>query len=142
MRGAGYGRFGASITGSGQRSQTYGAIGGIIGYALGGPIGGVVGGMLGGLFGGRSRSSSRPPLERSWLNTPEGFEIEAYLYNLRRAGAFNSIGSKPRVRVDRVEININGQGAQAGMEAGRAFAAFLGKQVALNSAVAMAPGTQ
>ena len=140
LRGANYGRFGASITGSGAKSSTYGAIGGVLGYALGGPIGGVVGGMLGGLFGGKPKES-KPPLERSWLNTPEGFEIEAYLYNLRKAGLFSGGSSRARIRVDKVEININGQGAQAGMEAGRAFAAFLGRQVALNSAVAMAPGT-
>ena len=43
------------------------------------------------------------------------------------------------MRVGRVNINIYGQGAAAGVEAGRAFATFLGRQVALNSAVAQAP---
>jgi len=139
LRGTGYGRLGASITGQGEKAQAYGAIGGVIGYALGGPIGGIVGGMLGGLFGGKKKQS-KPALERSWLNTPEEFEIEAYLNNLRRAYALSRARNLPRVRVDRVEININGQGAQAGLEAGRAFATFLGQQVALNSAVALAPG--
>lgn len=137
-RGASYGRMGASVTGRGERSQSYGAIGGMIGYAVGGPVGGLLGGMLGGLFGRGHQHRSKSALQRNWLNTPEEFEIQSYLYNLRRAGAFRSYRSP--VRVNKVEINITGQGAEAGLEAGRTFATYLGQQVALNSAVAQAPG--
>ena len=78
LRGGGYGRLGASVTGSGEKASTYGAIGGMLGYAVGGPIGGLVGGMLGGLFGGKKKKS-KAELQRQWLNTPEGFEIQSYL---------------------------------------------------------------
>jgi len=137
--GGGYGRMGAMITGRGEKASTYGAIGGMLGYAVGGPIGGLVGGMLGGLFGGKKKKS-KAELQRQWLNTPEGFEIQSYLYNLSRVGSSTSFrrGWNP-VRVERVNINITGSGAEAGLEAGRAFATFLGRQVALNSAVAQAP---
>jgi hypothetical protein len=141
LPGVSYGRQGASLTGQGQRAQTYGAIGGAIGYAVAGPIGGFVGGMLGGLLGGNDSEPEKPPLERQWYNTPEGFEIESYLYNLKRMGANTSWRNADRpVHINNVNLHINGQGAQAGLEAGRAFAAFLGRQVALNSAVAMAAG--
>ncbi|NIM07236.1 MAG: hypothetical protein GTO55_11325, partial [Armatimonadetes bacterium] len=134
------GRLGASITGSGERAQSYGAIGGMVGYAVGGPVGGLIGGMLGGLFGGKKKRK-KAALDRSWLNTPEGFEIQGYLQNLRRAYSFSSMMTRrPKLGVHQVQINIYGQGAQAGLEAGRAFATFLGQQVALNSAVALAPG--
>jgi hypothetical protein len=84
LPGASYGRAGASLTGEGEKAQSYGAIGGMLGYAIGGPIGGFVGGLLGGLFGGKSNKRAEEEA-RKWLNPPEAFEIEAYLYNLTRA---------------------------------------------------------
>ena len=55
------------------------ALAGVLGIA--GPVGAVVGGLLGGLFGGGSSAPKEEP-GREFQNTPEGFEIEAYLFNL------------------------------------------------------------
>jgi hypothetical protein len=163
--GTGYGRMGASITGHGARSQLYGSIGGAIGYAVGGPVGAVLGGMLGGWLGGgdddeAERARQQEELRRQWLNTPEGFEIEAYLYNLARnyrmIGALVPAISSPqlpvggrggRAQISPVIVNlsagavqINGSGAEAGEQAARAFAGALGRVLRLNSVVVPAPG--
>jgi len=157
----GYGRTGAALTGRGARAQTYGAIGGAIGYAVGGPIGGLIGGMLGGLFGGDDDEEQRKEeLRRQWLNDPEGFEIEAYLYNLARAGggatrrAFFSPtmptlpawplmrrgGSPVVVQLAPGAVQITGQGEEAGELAARAFAGALGRALELNRVVVPAAG--
>jgi hypothetical protein len=160
LPGTGYGRMGASLTGRGARAQTYGAIGGAIGYAVGGPIGGLIGGVLGGLLGGDGDESKEEELRRQWLNDPEGFEIEAYLYNLARAygGArppsFLSwltpsfpLPSPPRrggnpilVQVAPGAVQITGQGQEAGEMAARAFAGALGRALELNRVVVPAAG--
>jgi hypothetical protein len=165
--GAGYGRMGASVTGSGARAQLYGTIGGAIGYAVGGPAGAILGGMLGGLFGGgdddAERARQEEELRRQWLNTPEGFEIEAYLYNLTRnyaptrplvpaqttaaQSAFpwsspwltgvpsgRQVGSVV-VTLSPGAVQITGQGQEAGERAARAFAGALGRVLRLNSVV-------
>ncbi len=169
--GASYGRMGASVTGSGARSQLYGTIGGAIGYAVGGPVGAILGGMLGGLFGGGDDDDRRAEqvrqqeeLRRQWLNTPEGFEVEAYLYNLTRnyaatrslvpaavfggASGFPSSGRTiaPRstspvvVTLSPGAVQITGQGQEAGERAARAFAGALGRVLRLNSVVVPAAG--
>ena len=165
--GTGYGRMGAAVTGSGQRAQLYGTIAGAIGYALGGPVGAILGGMLGGLLGGSDDDSQAEAqrayqqqelLRRQWLNTPEGFEIQAYLYNLSR-GARSSFGTvqwlspfmrrspQSQQRFNPVIVNllpgsvqINGGGAEAGEQAARAFAGALGRVLRLNSVVVPAAG--
>jgi len=149
LRGGGYGRLGAALVGGGERTRAYGEIGGMLGYAVGGPIGGIVGGILGGLFG-RSRARRQATAEaerRSWLNPPEWFEIQAYLYNLARAGYVRSPFSRSNwgtlpvvVNVGPGAVQITGQGASAGEAAARAFAGRLGRALALNSVLAGAPG--
>ncbi len=159
--GTGYGRMGATITGSGRRSQVYGAIGGAIGYAVGGPVGALLGGMLGGLFGGDSdqaQAQQAEELQRQWLNSPEGFEVEAYLYNLARGYAASGWGlsagaaARPKpwlglgkamsvvVQMQPGAVQITGQGTEAGDEAARAFAGKLGRALELNSVVAPGVG--
>jgi hypothetical protein len=160
--GTGYGRTGATLTGRGARAQTYGAIGGAIGYAVGGPIGGLIGGMLGGLFGGDDNEKQREEEEqrRQWLNDPEGFEIEAYLYNLARVrggaaqgSAFSPSlsgatawpparhhGSSVVVQLAPGAVQITGQGEAAGEQAARAFAGALGRALELNRVVVPAAG--
>jgi hypothetical protein len=159
--GTGYGRTGASLTGHGARAQTYGAIGGAIGYAVGGPIGGLLGGMLGGLLGDDDDDARRKEeLRRQWLNDPEGFEIEAYLYHLARAGGtaprgslFSSSmpllpawplprwsGSSVVVQLAPGAVQITGQGEEAGESAARAFAGALGRALELNRVVVPAAG--
>jgi hypothetical protein len=163
LAGTGYGRMGATITGHGQRAQTYGAIGGAIGYAVAGPIGGLLGGMLGGLFGGdddQDEQQRQEELRRQWLNDPTGFEVEAYLYNLTRAYAMT--GSPPAAASETVlrpwmsmssasgapvvvnmhpgAVQITGQGEEAGQMAARAFAGALGRALQLNSVVVPAAG--
>jgi hypothetical protein len=164
--GTGYGRMGASITGQGSRSQTYGAIGGAIGYAVGGPIGGIVGGMLGGLFGrdDNDEEQQRQEEQRQWANSPEGFEIQSYLYNLAGAYAVTwnagpargptldpsgwgmGIGfgggrsSQVIVSMSPGAVQISGQGAESGEQAARAFAGALGRVLRLNSVVVPAAG--
>jgi hypothetical protein len=166
--GTGYGRMGANITGSGARSQLYGTIGGAIGYAVGGPVGAVLGGMLGGLFGGDdhddAQARQQEELRRQWLNTPEGFEVQAYLYNLTRnrgvarslvpastiSTAFGSPWSGRAVSARAMSpvvvtlspgaVQITGQGQDAGERAARAFAGALGRVLRLNSVVVPAAG--
>ncbi|UCC68079.1 MAG: hypothetical protein JSV79_13380 [Armatimonadota bacterium] len=176
LAGTGYGRMGASITGKGGRSQLYGTIGGAVGYAVGGPVGALLGGMLGGLFGGddddarvdAERARQEEELRRQWLNTPEGFEIEAYLYNLARNYAFTtslvpagtaawqtpflwsnpSLSGAPSgrqigpvlVTMSPGAVQIAGQGQEAGERAARAFAGALGRVLRLNSVVVPAAG--
>jgi hypothetical protein len=158
IQGAGYGRMGASITGQGQRAQLYGTIGGALGYAVGGPVGALLGGMLGGLLGGgddhhAEEAARQEELQRQWLNTPEGFEIEAYLYNLAQAYQMTSQwGSAPAkpwtgpwfgqsgaswvvVQMAQGAVQISGQGAEAGERAAREFAGALGRVLRLNSVV-------
>jgi len=166
IAGTGYGRMGASVTGHGARAQLYGSIGGAIGYAVGGPIGAVLGGMLGGWLGGdeddaEERARQQEELRRQWLNTPQGFEIEAYLYNLTRTyratgslipaiQAFQQVsdrqvsgrGTFPPVIVHLSPgaVQITGSGAEAGEQAARAFAGTLGRVLRLNSVVVPAAG--
>jgi len=167
ISGTGYGRMGASITGSGKRSQLYGTIGGAIGYAVGGPVGAVLGGMLGGLFGGGDdgEEERRQEEERQWLNSPEAFEIQSYLYNLATAyavtwnpeakrggslmGAFawpggsmlgGGRGGQISVIMSPGAVQIVGQGEEGGERAARAFAGALGRVLRLNSVVVPAAG--
>ncbi len=156
LTGTGYGRMGASITGSGARAQTYGAIGGAIGYAVGGPVGALVGGMLGGLFGGdddEDEARQQQEEQRQWMNSPEGFEIESYLFNLRNAYAASvSGGTRPPsaptigyggqvvVNLSPGAVQITGQGEESGERAARAFAGALGRVLRLNSVVVPAAG--
>jgi hypothetical protein len=171
ISGTGYGRMGASVTGSGARSQLYGTIGGAIGYAVGGPVGAILGGMLGGLFGGgggddhrAEQARQQEELRRQWLNTPEGFEVEAYLYNLTRnyaatrslvpAAVFGGPSGFPSsgrtisarstspvvVTLSPGAVQITGQGQEAGERAARAFAGALGRVLRLNSVVVPAAG--
>jgi hypothetical protein len=172
--GTGYGRMGASVTGTGARAQLYGTVGGAIGYAVGGPVGAILGGMLGGLFGGddddteRARQQQQEELRRQWLNTPEGFEIQAYLYNLTRNYAITRSlvpartaaaqtafpwsgpwlsGTPSGRQIESVvvtmapgAVQITGQGQEAGEHAARAFAGALGRVLRLNSVVVPAAG--
>ena len=161
--GTGYGRMGASITGQGARSQLYGSIGGAIGYAVGGPVGALLGGMLGGLIGDQgegeaAQARQEAELRRQWLNTPEGFEIQAYLYSLsqglyggsalawlmaqRQEAPAGSAGRFAPVIVNFPPgaVQIVGQDAEAGARAARAFAGELGRVLRLNSVVVPAAG--
>jgi len=168
VSGTGYGRMGATITGSGARAQLYGSIGGALGYAVGGPVGAVLGGMLGGLFGGDDDDQvarQQEELRRQWLNPPEAFEIQAYLYNIARnvyrpisplvpseRGAwgitptwsgFPLLAGHQRgivVNVGPGAVHITGQGEEAGERAARAFAGSLGRVLQLNSVVVPAAG--
>ncbi len=155
LTGTGYGRMGASITGSGARSQTYGAIGGAIGYAVGGPVGALVGGMLGGLFGRDDDDDQARQQEeqRQWMNSPEEFEVESYLFNLRNAYAANTgggrrppsaptvgYGGQVVVNLSPGAVQITGQGEEGGERAARAFAGALGRVLRLNSVVVPAAG--
>ena len=168
LTGTGYGRMGASITGKGARAQLYGTIGGAIGYAVGGPAGAILGGMLGGLLGGdddeRAEYARQQEEMRQWLNTPEGFEIQAYLYNIAKghspgltlipfqratAGSAPSrVGfAFPAGQIGQVVVNLSpgavqiaGQGEEAGERAARAFAGTLGRVLRLNSVVVPAAG--
>jgi len=168
IRGTGYGRLGASVTGEGARAQTYGSIGGAIGYAVGGPVGALIGGMLGGLFGGdddeEERRRQEEELRRQWLNTPEGFEIQAYLYNLARVDSALGLLVGPRgggwlglpswgsqvpswqspsqvvVRMEQGAVQIQAPSAEVGEQAARAFAGELGRTLRLNSVVVPAAG--
>ncbi len=166
--GTGYGRMGAGITGKGAQAQLYGTIGGAIGYAVGGPVGAILGGMLGGVFGGdddhAAEQARQEELRRQWLNTPEGFEVEAYLYNLTRnyvmtrslvpvrtvaavSGLSSLSGGSSRRQMGPVvvtmspgAVQITGQGQEAGERAARAFAGALGRALRLNSVVVPAAG--
>ena len=168
IRGTGYGRLGASVTGEGARARTYGSIGGAIGYAVGGPVGALIGGMLGGLFGGdddeEERRRQEEELRRQWLNTPEGFEIQAYLYNLARVdltlasllgarwGAAQTVplwgsqlptwqsASQVVVRMEQGAVQVQAPSAEVGQQAARAFAGELGRTLRLNSVVVPAAG--
>lgn len=168
IRGTGYGRLGASVTGQGAQAQTYGSIGGAIGYAVGGPVGALIGGMLGGLFGGdddeEQRRQQEEELRRQWLNTPEGFEIQAYLYNMARVDSALGLLVGPRwgsaqalpswgsqlpswqsasqvvVRMEQGAVQIQAQSAETGEQAARAFAGELGRTLRLNSVVVPAAG--
>jgi hypothetical protein len=162
---------GASVTGRGSRAQLYGSIGGAIGYAVGGPVGAVLGGMLGGLLGGgdddeEERAQQEEALRRQWLNSPQGFEIEAYLYNLARAYPASALlmpirgamspgigfpawplpaGSGQQagpvfVHMSPGAVQISGQSTEAGERAARAFAGALGRVLRLNSVVVPAAG--
>jgi len=160
--GTGYGRMGASVTGQGERAQLYGTIGGAIGYAVGGPVGAFLGGMVGGLLGGddggeAERARQQEQLARQWLNSPEGFEEQAYLYNLT-TGAGNQMAGKLKpapftfggnggllpipvvVTLSPGAVQIRGSDTEAGERAARAFAGELGRVLRLNSVVVPAAG--
>jgi len=163
--GSGYSQMGASLTGEGGNSRLYGTIGGALGYAVGGPVGAVLGGMLGGLFGGDDDDEEQQQeAERQWLNTPEGFEIEGYLYNLaqayavtwdpgpRRGGSLTSVlpwmsmglgggrAGQVVVNMSPGAVQVLGQGEEGGERAARAFAGALGRVLQLNSVVVPAAG--
>jgi hypothetical protein len=158
--GTGYGRLAASITGNGPRSQLYGTIGGAIGSMVAGPVGAVVGGLLGGWFGREDNQAARQEQDRQWLNPPETFEIQSYLYNLQHAytaasgwrsgnAVGNAIpaGSVGFGSVQQVVVNmspgsvqITGQSEEGGERAARAFAGQLGRVLRLNSVVVPAAG--
>lgn len=161
LPGAGYGRMGASVTGQGARAQLYGTIGGALGYAVGGPVGAILGGMLGGLFGGDDGDEQAgQQQQREWLNPPEYFEIQSYLYNLQQAYAATGVlrrggslaeaarsldlgyGSARQVVVSMSPgaVQITGQGEESGERAARAFAGALGRVLRLNSVVVPAAG--
>ena len=161
LAGAGYGRMGASVTGQGARAQLYGTIGGALGYAVGGPVGAILGGMLGGLFGGDDEDEkARQQQQREWLNPPEYFEIQSYLYNLQQAYAATGVvrrggslagaarsfglgyGSARQVVVNMSPgaVQITGQSEESGERAARAFAGALGRVLRLNSVVVPAAG--
>lgn len=161
LPGAGYGRLGASVTGQGARAQLYGTIGGALGYAVGGPVGAILGGMLGGLFGGDGdEEQARQQQERQWLNPPDYFEIQSYLYNLQQAYAATGVvrrggtlasagrafgleyGSARQVVVNMSPgaVQITGQSEESGERAARAFAGALGRVLRLNSVVVPAAG--
>jgi hypothetical protein len=161
LQGAGYGRMGASVTGQGARAQLYGTIGGALGYAVGGPVGAILGGMLGGLFGGDDDDEqARQQQQREWLNPPEYFEIQSYLYNLQHAYAATGVvqrggslagaarsfgvgyGSARQVVVNMSPgaVQITGQSEESGERAARAFAGALGRVLRLNSVVVPAAG--
>jgi hypothetical protein len=161
--GTSYGRMGATLTGQGAKSQVYGTIGGALGFAVGGPLGAFVGGMLGGLIGndsgnsGADQAQQQEQLAKQWLNTPEGFEDEAYLYNLvlgSRPSAFGGFTAAPSMRASSARVStspvvvsfspgavqITGSDAEAGERAARAFAGELGRVLRLNSVVVPAAG--
>jgi hypothetical protein len=160
LQGAGYGRLGASVTGQGARAQLYGTIGGALGYAVGGPVGAILGGMLGGLFGGDDDEEEQASQQREWLNPPEYFEIQSYLYNLQQAYAATGVvrrggtlasagrafgleyGSARQVVVNMSPgaVQITGQSEESGERAARAFAGALGRVLRLNSVVVPAAG--
>jgi hypothetical protein len=151
------------VTGQGARSQLLGTVGGALGYAVGGPVGAILGGMLGGLFGGDGGGEeAQRQEERQWLNPPEGFEVEAYLYNLQQAYAAtvssgwrrgNALGSATPsgsfgygsarqvvVNMSPGAVQITGQSEESGERAARAFAGALGRVLRLNSVVVPAAG--
>jgi hypothetical protein len=161
--GTSYGRMGATLTGQGSKSQVYGTIGGALGFAVGGPVGAFVGGMLGGLLGDDGgdgeEAKQQEQLARQWLNTPEGFEEEAYLYNLvmggraslfaglapgtgasARPSSARAVASPVVVSFSPGAVQITGSGADAGERAARAFAGELGRVLRLNSVVVPAAG--
>lgn len=160
LTGTGYGRMGASLTGKGARSQVYGTIGGAVGYAVAGPVGALVGGMLGGLLGrddSDEEAARQQEEQRQWMNSPEGFEVESYLFNLRNAYAGTSgvgggrgltgpltagagYGGQVVVNMSPGAVQIVGQGEESGERAARAFAGTLGRVLRLNSVVVPATG--
>jgi hypothetical protein len=148
------------VTGQGARAQLYGTIGGALGYAVGGPVGAILGGMLGGLFGGDDDEEEQASQQREWLNPPEYFEIQSYLYNLQQAYAATGVvrrggtlasagrafgleyGSARQVVVNMSPgaVQITGQSEESGERAARAFAGALGRVLRLNSVVVPAAG--
>jgi hypothetical protein len=80
----------ASLFGAGPYGREYAGIGSALGFLAAGPVGALAGGLLGALFGRRRDRSLQAALSRAFLNTPEAFAIEAYLFNitenLRRFG--------------------------------------------------------
>jgi hypothetical protein len=85
----------ASLFGAGPYGREYAGIGAGLGFLAGGPIGALAGGLLGALFGRKKDKRLQAVLSRAFLNTPEAFAIEAYLFNitenLRRFG-YPSLG--------------------------------------------------
>jgi len=125
---AAYGRasYLASLFGAGPYGREYAGVGAALGFLAGGPLGALAGGLLGALFGRKKDKRLRAVLSRAFMNTPEAFAIEAYLFNitenLRRFG-YPSLGANqwlgptvaslaaPRpmsaVQVQRVEIRLD-----------------------------------
>jgi hypothetical protein len=132
--------------GGGEHASRYGGLGGVLGYAVGGPVGGFVGSVLGGLFGHRQdRTAQRRQQEaRTWLNSPEEFEIQAYLYSLRRPivprSAASAGGGTVKVVVQRGAVQISGQDAESGSRAGNALIGELGRAVELAQAASATQG--
>jgi len=81
----GQGRYLASLLGAGPGGREMAGIGAGLGFLLAGPVGALAGGLLGGLFGKKKRRSEDEQIRRALWNTPEGYEIQAYLYNATQA---------------------------------------------------------
>ncbi len=105
----------ASMTGSDVVQSAVGM--GMAGFQVAGWPGAIAGLALGAILGSRAKKKANEQAKaRQWLNAPEEFEIQAYLYNLGRMG--NARGGTwagwrqrdPLVRVDTVNINVNGSG--------------------------------
>jgi len=139
---------GGIVGGGDERSRQWGGLGGVLGSMVGGPIGGVVGSVLGGLFGRGSRR--RREEARKWLNTPEGFEIQAYLYNLYRrnrpylgqpgTSIIGAATAAVQVMVQRGAVQITGGDSASGVQAANALISQLGRAVTLATAASAAAG--
>lgn len=130
---------GGLVGGGSEQAGRYGGLGAILGYAVGGAAGGYIGSLLGGIFGGRRdrQAEERARLERLWHNTPEGFEIEAYLYRL---GAATRPAQAVQITLQPGAVQIKGQDAEAGARAGEALIGQLGRAVELAQAASRAVG--
>lgn len=80
----GQARYIASLLGASPEQRELAGVGAGLGFMVGGPVGALVGGLLGGLFGGRSKRREEE-MRRAFWNTPEGMEMQAYLYNITQA---------------------------------------------------------
>jgi hypothetical protein len=80
----GQGRYLAGLLGGSAEQREYAGIGAGLGFLVGGPVGALVGGLLGGLFGSKEKPRE-DPMQRAFWNSPEGMEIQAYLYNITQA---------------------------------------------------------
>ncbi len=80
----------------------------------------IAGMILGGILGNSAKKKANEQAKaRQWLNAPEEFEIQAYLYNLGRMGAgrtsiwAGATQRDPLIRTDSITINVNGAGDPA-----------------------------
>ncbi len=107
----------ASMTGSDVVQSAVGM--GMAGFQVAGWPGAIAGLALGAILGSRAKKKANEQAKaRQWLNAPEEFEIQAYLYNLGRMGypktTWGGMGTRdPLLRVDTVNINVNGSGDPA-----------------------------